>query len=1142
MFVKLEVETPRVKGLSFHPTRTWLLASFHSGEIVIYDYEQGVFFQRYNDHKGAVRSVHFHPSLPLFCSGSDDNSVRVFNYEKQRCLFAFHEHLDYVRSVQFHATQPFIVSASDDQTIRIFNWETRTPVSILSGHNHYVMSAFFHPSLPLILSASLDDTVRVWDVSALFNDRGSTAGIFSLTDAVLKFQQEEHVSGVNWACWHPSRPYALSCSDDQTVKIWKITDTDISVIATLRSHSSNVSCAIFHPILDVCISGSEDHTVRVWDSKRFVHLGKYRKADDRFWMVAAHPKWPIFAAGHDTGLTVFRLMRQRPTFDVTGPEIIYYRDCSIWRYNFETQTESSIGQTKPRCSGGRPSPLDPPPRKFQYSAAHKKLLVGHDEKVEVHSLGVGDMKVYEGSDPIWVSRSRFGWLSKGQMFASEVTGSSITPINIPPKSLRIFAGGAGCIFVSSTEQISLFDPTRQVVRAQRAIPSPRYAFLSGDRVAFLSSTSVTIAGLDLAQSVTFHDGARVKSGAWFEDFFVYSTKTQIKYLLPNGDSGIIRSIGERLYIAAVRERQVICLTSDAEVRRLDVDLTECRFKAALSAGRMDKVRSILRRAKLCSESIVDYLQRQGHPEVALLFVEDPAAKFRLALAAGDLQTAIDAAKALDDAAVWEALADEAMAHGLFKVAELALKRSGNQDRLALFYLLSGQIGQLSALKLDDGLSLQRAIWLNDRPAIVGLLRDAAPALAYVAAKSEEDQTLLDAFEVDDGVKSSVDESVSRATLRNKPQNGGPVDDWPLLNISTPTFEVPHDYEEVQAAADDAWAVNIDDEAVPAEAAEGWDISIDVDDIPLPAGGPVFIPPARGRAVTDNWAAGTRVPGELAAAGLFGQALDELQQQIALTNAAPLKEHFVAAWVTAHASVGRMVVPLSTGVGRRGLAPVVANVLERVDEGIKIGKGQTKANKLDDARAAFLGAMQLVPVVVCATIEENNRAKEAVRICRGYLAGILLELTRRANPDGGMPRQVELITYFTHCDIDADQLALILGLAMGLALKGGYFELARGFAERLRDIRPNDKAQQVIAITAGRVSTGQPIDYHPRNPFDVCMKSMKPIYQGSPKVVCPFCGACYKPEFRGVTCVVCELSKVGASAQGLTLVRPRRDAQ
>jgi coatomer protein complex subunit alpha (xenin) len=661
----------------------------------------------------------------MFCSGSDDSSVKVFSYEKQRVLCTFQEHIDYVRSVQFHSTFSFIVSASDDQTIRIFNWETRSAVSILSGHNHYVMSAFFHPTSPLILSASLDDTIRVWDVSGLFNSGGQATRLFALTDAVLKFQVEEHVSGVNWACWHPNRNLAVSCSDDQTVKIWRLSETEFALLATLRSHSFNVSCAVFHPTLDVVISASEDHTVRVWDSKRFIHLAKYRRQDDRFWAVAAHPKWPILAAGHDTGITVMRLMRQRPTFDVFGKFIYYYSDSAIHLYNLDSQTDTVVGTTKPRIVSGRASPLDPPPRSFSYSATHKKLLVGHDEKIELHTLETGDVKLIDGAQPAWVSRNQYGWLSKGQLFLSEVNGVSATTVPIP-KALRLFPAHAGGVLLAATDQVTLFDTVHQRVVAERACPTPRYAFFAPPYVALISATAVTVATLDLAQCATFHDGARVKSGAWYEGFFVYSTKTQVKYLLPNGDNGIIRSLSERVYIAAVQEKQIVALTADAEIRRFDVDLTECRFKAALGEGNLAKVSAILRHARLCSESIIDYLQRQGHPEVALLFVEDPAAKFRLAVASGDLKTAVDAAVRLDDPATWERLVDEAILHGRFEVAEAALRRSGNAERLALFYLISGDLTRLSALKLPDGLALQRAVWLNDGASLSALLRDPHP--------------------------------------------------------------------------------------------------------------------------------------------------------------------------------------------------------------------------------------------------------------------------------------------------------------------------------------------------------------------------------------------------------------------------------
>ena len=59
----------RVKGLSFHPKRPWILASLHSGVIQLWDYRMGTLIDRFDEHDGPVRGVHFHPSQPLFVSG-----------------------------------------------------------------------------------------------------------------------------------------------------------------------------------------------------------------------------------------------------------------------------------------------------------------------------------------------------------------------------------------------------------------------------------------------------------------------------------------------------------------------------------------------------------------------------------------------------------------------------------------------------------------------------------------------------------------------------------------------------------------------------------------------------------------------------------------------------------------------------------------------------------------------------------------------------------------------------------------------------------------------------------------------------------------------------------------------------------------
>lgn len=44
----------------------------------------------------------------------------------------------------------------------------------------------------------------------------------------------------------------------------------------------------------------------------------FRRENDRFWILAAHPEQNLLAAGHDSGMIVFKLERERPAYDTHG--------------------------------------------------------------------------------------------------------------------------------------------------------------------------------------------------------------------------------------------------------------------------------------------------------------------------------------------------------------------------------------------------------------------------------------------------------------------------------------------------------------------------------------------------------------------------------------------------------------------------------------------------------------------------------------------------------------------------------------------------------------------------------------------------------------------------------------------------------
>jgi coatomer protein complex subunit alpha (xenin) len=59
---------------------------------------------------------------------------------------------------------------------------------------------------------------------------------------------------------------------------------------------------------------------------------------------------------------------------------------------------------------------------------------------------------------------------------------------------------------------------------------------------------------------------KVKSGAWDEyGTFIYSTLSHIKYILPSGDHGIVRTIDRPIYIVSVSNSTVHCLDRSGKV-------------------------------------------------------------------------------------------------------------------------------------------------------------------------------------------------------------------------------------------------------------------------------------------------------------------------------------------------------------------------------------------------------------------------------------------------------------------------------------------------------------------------------------------------------------------------------------------------
>ena len=141
---KFSIETGRVKCVDLHPKEPWVLATLHTGEVHIYDYEKQVgdhlrlIFSNNLSSEGidqegrclqqpcSCRQVHRATTMvdhwfgTFFCCldsfmidgmFQDDFCVRVFDLQTLECVKQFEAHTDFIRSIVVHPTQPIVLTS-----------------------------------------------------------------------------------------------------------------------------------------------------------------------------------------------------------------------------------------------------------------------------------------------------------------------------------------------------------------------------------------------------------------------------------------------------------------------------------------------------------------------------------------------------------------------------------------------------------------------------------------------------------------------------------------------------------------------------------------------------------------------------------------------------------------------------------------------------------------------------------------------------------------------------------------------------------------------------------------------------------------------------------------------------------------------
>ncbi|KZV97955.1 hypothetical protein EXIGLDRAFT_810456 [Exidia glandulosa HHB12029] len=746
---------------------------------------------------------------------------------------------------------------------------------------------------------------------------------------------EGHDRGVNWASFQPTLPFIVSASDDHQIKLWRMSETKAWEVDSCRGHFNNPYSVLFHPKHELILSAGEDKTIRVWDMSKRTAVQTFRREHDRFWALTAHPKLNLFAAGHDSGLIVFKLERERPAFAVHQDTKYYIRDKYVRQCDLHTSAD--VGVLSVRKLGSQWVQ----PCSLSYNPAERAVVVTTSSDNGVYELvtlpkdagamgdSTADGKRGNGTAAIFVAHNHIAVLNKTAhtIEITDLTNTINKSIKPPVAATEIFYGGAGSLLIASTNSVVLYDIQQSKVTSELTTHGVKYSVWSADlsMVALLSKHTITLANKTPTQSSTIHETIRIKSVAWDDSgVFIYWTLNHIKYAVPNGDNGIVRTLDQPVYLTRVKGKTIHCLDRSARPRIITIDSTEYRFKLALVRNIYDEVLQIIKTSNLVGQSIIAYLQKKGFPE-------DKNTRFDLAIECGNLDVALEMARTIGRKEMWNRLAQQALKQGDQKIVEKAYQQTKNFDKISFLYLTTGQTDRLSKMQKiadsrgDPMSKFHNALYAGNVHSRIAALRETGlHPLAYLTAMTnglpEVAQEILDAAGLTAEEIQEVP-SFPASTLGPPPVIAAAHNlVWPAISTGKNYFEkalvngveeppVAYATGDAAGAALDDWAnedaIEEEDEEIDVDA--GWDLDVEGPEGTFDEAAADMVEDANdagpcashGVAESDLWVRNSPFAADHVAAGAFESAMQLLNSQCGIVNFAPLKPLFLDIYRSAH---------------------------------------------------------------------------------------------------------------------------------------------------------------------------------------------------------------------------------------------------
>ncbi len=300
---------------------------------------------------------------------------------------------------------------------------------------------------------------------------------------------------------------------------------------------------------------------------------------------------------------------------------------------------------------------------------------------------------------------------------------------------------------------------------------------------------------------------------------------------------------------------------------------------------------------------------------------------------------------------------------------------------------------------------------------------------------------------------------------------------------------------------------------------------------------------------------SNIPGEFVAVGLFKEAIEKLEKQVALKDAASIAPQFYDVFVSSELFYSTMsfVQPHAQYITSQAgpTVPLVANNLKAAERKLKQGYKKTTEGSFDEAILIFRDVINSVPLMSLNSKADLVTAEKLVSICTEYITALSCDVEKRKA--SAPERHLELTVLMALPNLHPTHRVLTLRSAMALCFKTKNFLLAAYVARRFLklceenpDLVEADVVGQANKILAKSEKTGTNefaglkfeealfYDENAANLID-CF-DLKLLDKTQKTVCCPLTKARYAERHRGKQCRVSGSTEIGREVVGMKILK------